>query len=186
MARGPWPDKKGMDATRGLIPHPARGPFRSVAGSYSPVEKPVAIPPYSHRPDVSPKAFSTMLALLEILRNLVISGHEPAAYIIATLEGGQARIVVAGEQERLGSVRPGFRVGSRAVSGGNWLEVSDATEPQGYRLEQFCRRLPDGRLEALPHVWRRAERPLPSWTPGQGLGCRVAAAIYSAQTFSNT
>ena len=160
-----------MDANRGLIPHPERGICRIAAGSDSPAEKPVAILHQPCRPDVSTSAFSTMLALLETLRNLIVSGHEPASYLIAPLEGGRLRMSsgqwpVAGDQLV-------FRVGSRAASDGHWLEVADETGRVGYRLEQFCRRLPGGHVEALPYVWSRTLRPLPAWTPGEGLVSRL-------------
>ena len=139
-----------MDANRGLIPRPERGTFcQTVAGSYGLVEKPVAMPPCSCRPDVSSSVFSTMLALLETLRKLVVSGHEPASYLVRTQEGGPVLMVAGGDGQ-------GLRVSSRAVAGGWWLEVSDESGRTGYRLEQFCRRGPWGRVEALPHCWSRS------------------------------
>ncbi len=161
-----------MDANRGLIPHPERGICHIVAGSNSPVERPVAILNHSCRPDAPTPAFSTMLALLETLRNLIVSGHEPASYLIAPREGGSLWMS-SGQWPRAGDQWV-FRVGSRAVSDGRWLEVADETGRTGYRLEQFCRTLPGGGLEALPHVWSATERPRPAWTPGDGLSYRRA------------
>lgn len=163
-----------MDANRGLIPHPERGTCQIVAGSNSPVEKPVAFLHESCRPDAPTSAFSTMLALLETLRNLMVSGHEPASYLIAPLEGGRLRMSSGGWPAAGDQLV--FRVGSRAVSDGHWLEVADETGRTGYRLEQFCRRLPGGRVEALPYVWSRTERPRPAWTPGEGLARRLFVA----------
>ena len=129
-----------MDANRALIPHPG--------------------PPTA--------AFSTMLALLETLRNLILSGHEPAAYLIAPLAGGSIRMSTV--PDPAASNQPAFRVGSRAVSGGHWLEVTDESGRTGYRLEQFCRSLPTGQIQVLPYAWYTTERQrLPTWTPGEGV-----------------
>jgi hypothetical protein len=133
-----------MDANRALIPHPGH---------------PRSGPPTA--------AFSTMLALLETLRNLILSGHEPAAYLIAPLAGGSLRMSTV--PYPAASNQPAFRVGSRTVAGGHWLEVTDESGRTGYRLEQFCRSLPSGKIQALPYVWYTTERPRPAWTPGEGV-----------------
>jgi hypothetical protein len=87
-----------------------------------------------------------MLSLLETLRNLVVSGHKPASYLV-TLHTDGTLLLCSDPDGSAG----GFRVGARPVSGGYWLEVSHTGD--GYQLEQFCRALPGGRFEALPHTW---------------------------------
>lgn len=74
-------DEKGMDAQDGLTPHPLPGRSRHYpAGSGTAQhEQPVEnIDPF--RPG-APWAYSLILDLLETLRNLVLSGHEPAPYL---------------------------------------------------------------------------------------------------------
>ena len=152
-----------MDAHHGLIPHPRFGMhFRNAAGSErAPSEKPFE--PYFNplRPGAPPLAFSMMLGLLETLRNAVLSGHEPAPYLIAALVDGAAFLVVdpepARELSRLRCERgPGFLaflVSARRIAGGTVLQVAEPSGRTGYSLEQFCRRHADGSYEALPHCW---------------------------------
>jgi len=142
-----------MDASCGLILHPERGiRYVMAAGSSGAVEKPVSITPIPCRPGVSSTVFSTMLVLLETLRNLVVSGHEPAPYLISEDEGGRVLMTLEGRGN-------GYRVQRRAAGGGYRLEVTDETGQTGYRLEQFCRQLPNERLEAMPQAWTRLNTP---------------------------
>jgi hypothetical protein len=95
-----------------------------------------------------------MLSLLEALRSLIVSGHEPAPYQVACAAGGGVRLSLA-ECPEPGSLR----LEVRRSDEGYWLGVS---EHGGYRVEQFCRRLPGGRWEWLPEVWRPGRKPAPS------------------------
>ncbi len=148
-----------MDAPRGLIPHPTLSGSlnRATAGSRAHSERPLPILD-SCRPDASSTAFSLMLGLLEILQNLVLSGHEPAAFLIAPLDDGRL-VMVAGEDAQLspqhGSAARSFRVSTRPAAAGVWLTVEQAAGGD-HRLEQFCRRDRVGRYEALPHSWTRS------------------------------
>jgi hypothetical protein len=144
-----------MDANRGPIPHPERGIHcQSVAGSYDLVEKPIAKLPYSCRPAVSSPVFSTMLALLETLRNLVVSGHEPASYLVSVFPNGGLRLTLDGVRASA-EASQSFTLSARPIAAGYSLAVEDVTGRGGYRVEQFCRSLPGGRLVALPHGWAR-------------------------------
>jgi hypothetical protein len=144
-----------MDANRGLVPRPERGTCcQTVAGSYGLVEKPVAKPPCSRRPGVSSPAFSIMLALLETLRNLVVSGHEPASYLVSVLPNGSLRLTLNAARPPADAARA-FTISARSFGSGHSLAVHVVTGQSGYRVEQYCRSLPGGRLETLPHCWAR-------------------------------
>ena len=141
-----------MGTYRGLILHTSNC---LAAGSFCAIGKSVLITSSSCRPDVASSAFSTMLGLLETLRNQVVSGHEPAPFLITVLPGGQLVMTAGVYAAPWSSLATAFRVTARATADGYWLDVSDATGRAGYRLEQFCRKLPGGRWEALPYCWSR-------------------------------
>lgn len=107
-------------------------------------------------------AFATMLGLLETLRNLLLSGQEPASFLIGLRRSG-APVLIAGAESsadlprlrnQYGVLESAFLVAARRTSGGTLLEVSDAGGETGYTLDQFCRRTASGSYEALPHCWR--------------------------------
>ena len=155
-----------MDALHGLIPHPKFGTPRSyVAGSEEAQSgKPLAQYTHPFRPGAPPMAFSMMLGLLESMRNAVLSGHEPAPYLIAVFPDGGPILVADPEPvmelSRLrlerGPISQAFLVGGRRMAGGILLQVAEPTGRTGYRVEQFCRRNAAGAFEALPHCWREA------------------------------
>ena len=91
-----------------------------------------------------------MLTLLETLRKLVVSGYEPAPYLVTVDGDGVLHMTLEGD------AGPGsFRVGAREMAGGYCLEVSDGQSR--YRLEQFCRKQPGGRWDLLPEAWRQSQ-----------------------------
>jgi hypothetical protein len=149
----------------GLIPYKPR---RAAGSQATQFEKPVTTPPEPLRPGTSSAAFSIMLGLLETLGNLVLSGQEPAPFLIALPDRPGAPVLVATpdpgthlrrlEREH-GGVPMAFFVAARSADGGVWLEVRDLTGAAGDRLEQFCRRTGQGRMEALPYSWSVASRP---------------------------
>jgi hypothetical protein len=146
-----------MDTFRGLIPHPLLGaPHRLQAGSSRLAEKPVLNPFAFLGPRVSEKVFPAMLALLETLRNQVVSGYEPASFLITLSYSGRILITGVGEPPPWSPAAAVFRVAAKSAAGGCWLEVEHAADRTGYRLEQFCRKLPGGRWEALPYRWSRS------------------------------
>jgi len=159
-----------MDAPTGLTlsPNPC-----ATAGSRGRAGMPVNIPPQSFRPNASDPAFSTMLALLETLRNQAVSGCEPASFLIAELESNRT-VLVAGASDadlrsleaRHGRPRAAWAVSARDTAAGCWLTVRDATGRCGYHLEQFCCRHAGERIEPLPHFWIPVAPRLPGWTPG--------------------
>jgi hypothetical protein len=135
-------------------------------------------------------AFSTMLSLLETLRNLVVSGHEPASFLIGLRQGAAPVMVADGDATDLprlryeyGSIDLAFLVSARPVSGGLLLQVDEPTGWSGYALDQFCRRTAGGFYEALPYCWRRPSLPnassayqstsglIPNW------GCRNSSLV---------
>ena len=79
-----------MGAQGGLIPHPSVGASCPLAGSdRAQRERPSEKHINAFRPGAS-SAFSIMLGLLETLRNVaLISGQEPASFLIAVFEDGR-------------------------------------------------------------------------------------------------
>lgn len=153
-----------MGARGGLILHPNFGTTSSLAGSETVQrEQPTENDVNACRPGASPAALSIMLDLLETLRNLVVSGQEPASFLVALVRSGRAILVAGVEPEpsldRLrnqhGPIEMAFRISAREIAGGMLLQVADATG--GYVLEQFCRRGARG-YEPLPHSWRQPMR----------------------------
>gem|GEM_PF-2857891 len=156
-------DKGHMGAQGSLIPHPIFGkPNRTPAGLGTaqrgrPVENMQAL-----RPSASLSAFSVMLGLLETLRNLILSGHEPASYLAAIQEDGRPILVRAADpaselprlRNQYGLVELAFSVSARASGSGVLLQVTDLGGQTGYILDQFCRRAANGSYEPLPHCWR--------------------------------
>jgi len=104
-----------------------------------------------------------MLDLLETLRNLLLSGQEPAPFLIAVQHDGGVIMISASDPSRelirvrnhYGSIAMAFAVKSTSLSGGRLLEVIDLASDAGYVLSQFCRKTSGG-YEAAPYCWRAA------------------------------
>ena len=160
-----------MDAYCALIPHPLVGTLICCpAGSdRAPIEKPVQINATPFRPGASSSAFSIMVSLLETLRNLVLSGHEPASFLIAVQPDGRPVLVAGASAAELprvrydyGAVSLAFVVSARRTPAGLLLQVSEPTGHTGYVLDQLCRRTAGGFYEALPHCWREVSSSRPT------------------------
>ncbi len=145
-----------MDASSGLIPHPSFGTSpRIAAGSAGvPCEQPALTHLDAYRHSAS-SAYSMMLTLLETLRNLMVSGHEPAPFLIAIRQNGSILLVLGRESvSHIPSLALAFLVSARRLAGGMLLEVRE-TGGSGYILDQFCRLTAAGSYEPLPHCWRQ-------------------------------
>jgi hypothetical protein len=166
-----------MGARQGPTPDPSFGSIcRSAGSGHAQREEPVDTF-YALRPG-APSVYSVMLGLLETLRNLVLSGPEPAPFLVALTRNGRPVITLAdADTSRLrheyGPIEMAFRVSARAIAGGLLLQVEEPTNQTGYVLEQFCRRTTTGTLEALPHSWRH---PFPS---------SASSAIMPKRAFAN-
>ena len=109
--------------------------IRYPAGSRSIlIEKPFPDPVTAFRPSAPPAAFSIMLDLLETLRSLLVSGHEPAAILLVLRTNGPPLLIAGGDEAALsrlrldyGPIPMAFRVGSRRTAAGVLLEVAEAT-----------------------------------------------------------
>jgi len=153
-----------MGAYSGLIPHPRFGILtHNPAGSNeAPSEQPVHRHVNAFRPDASSSAFSMMLGLLETLRKLVLSGLEPASFLIAVQPDGRPVMVTGAESadelprlsSQYGPISLVFLLKARPMSAGILLQVCETTGGAGYALDQLCRRSPGGGFEVLPHCWR--------------------------------
>ncbi len=152
-----------MGARQGPAPDPSFGSICCSAGSgYAQREEPVGNTINALRPG-APSVYSVMLGLLETLRTQVLSGPEPAPFLIALTRGGRTVMAAAGaDVARLGyqygPIDLAFRMSALRTAGGLLLRVEEPTGRTDHVLEQFCRRTPAGALEALPHSWRRAIR----------------------------
>ena len=153
-----------MDPLGGLIPHPRIGANNPLAAGFDGAqsEKPIAKYVRAFRPGGSSPAYSIMLGLLETVRNLVLSGHEPAPFLVCLLRD-RGPVMIAGSaaelrrvQNQYGPVSVAFEVSAQSARGGVWLHVSEPTGQTGYYLEQFCLRKTGSGYEALPYCWRRA------------------------------
>jgi len=162
-----------MGAQAGLIPHPNFGQFFTCAAGSRQVrdEQPVDTPVITQPPDAPTAAFSMMLGLLETLRNLALSGLEPAPFLFALLPDGRSLAVAGAESAEdlwrlrasYGSIDLAFLVSARQAAGGLWLQVSEPTGRTGFSLDQFCRPAAAGRYQPLPPCWR----PDPSRQPNR-------------------
>ena len=152
-----------MGARQGPAPDPSFGSICYSAGSgYAQREEPVGNTVNALRPG-APSVYSVMLGLLETLRTQVLSGPEPAPFLIAVTRGGWP-VMAAGDADvtrlgyQYGPIELAFRVSARPMAGGLLLQVEEPTSRTDHVLEQFCRRTPAGALEALPHSWRHPTR----------------------------
>src|SRR5262245_42475959 len=108
-----------MDASVSLIPHPRFGTSpRFAAGSAGVLcEQPASTHFDTYRHSAS-SAYSMMLTLLETLRNLLVSGHEPAPFLIAIRQNGSMLLVSGGESvSPMPSVVCAVVVSARRVAG---------------------------------------------------------------------
>lgn len=180
-----------MGAHGSLIPLPTFGTPTLTAGSVkAQSEQPFENYTDAFRLGAPFTAFSTMLDLLETLRNLVVSGHEPASFLIAIRQDGSPVMIAGADSADLprlyyeyGPLDLAFLVSARSVPGGVLLQVSEPANRSGYILDQFCRRTAAGSYEALPHCWRRPSLPkassayhstsglIPNW------GCRNSSLL---------
>ena len=157
-------DKRGMGATGSLAPFPNFGSqCRFLAGSdQAQREKLVPTNFTAFRPGAPSSAFSMMLDLLEILRNLVLSGHEPASFLIALETDGRPVLVSDAEpaaqlprlRSEYGSIPLAFLVSARRIAAGILLQVAEPTGHTGYCLDQLCREYGAGTCQVMPHCWR--------------------------------